>query len=608
MAGLTPDWFDQGDEKYLRQIRAVYLDSYNAVIDRLSRRIKSEFDGRDVSRWATSRMKMVRDAIKKEIGNLDGQLAGIMDKAIDDVQVQIGKLAAASGYKVGKAFEVFVDRNVKSYVYRGAFLRDFMKSTNLNYTAELLTKAENVLRMGVIQRKAWGEVVTDLRHNAWGLEPYQRAASITAKAQRLARTELARNRWLAVKEFVDSDDRIIGIRILYGGGPCPSGICYSQVGEYYKDGSGRGWPPPELPFHPNCFGEGTEVYTDRGWQFFENLRGNEQFLSRTPMGELEWVNAVRYFEYPYSGEMYELSNHSFNLLVTPNHYQPHEVRLMRGGQRKYEYQLTPVADMIKKPEYRIPKTAFWTGQAGYSTDMAKFMGYYLSEGSTTKRSNDWFQISIAQKDGLVKDKMIEAAKAITNKNVSIGDGKIFICGDIPLAKKLMEFGKSCEKYVPEEIKTSSPEIIGEFLKCYLDGDGSTRRVSRPSKSLNSTENVLFTSSRRMADDLGELILKVGGYPSYFTVSKAGKVFNCWRSGKEYTLNHDVIGIRWNRTKYASYIQTKKVDYKGIVRDVELERNHVLWVRYNGKTCFSGNCRCAVSEIVAKPEFAEAVAA
>jgi len=34
-----------------------------------------------------------------------------------------------------------------------------------------------------------------------------------------------------------------------------------------------------------------------------------------------------------------------------------------------------------------------------------------------------------------------------------------------------------------------------------------------------------------------------------------------------------------------------VEYAGMVYDVELPRNHVLWVRRNGKTCFSGNCRC-----------------
>ena len=250
MVGVTPEWFDQSEDKYLRLIRAAYLDSYNAVVDRISSRMKSELDGKDISQWATARLKAVRDAIKDELNSLDKQIAGITNESMDNVQKQVGHLAVTSG--VGKSFETFLDRDIRSYVYRGAFLRDFMQSTNRNYTAELLTKAESVIKMGVIQRKSWGEVVTDLRQNAWGLEPYQRATSITYKARRLARTELARSRALAIREFVDSDPDMIGVRISFGGGPCPSGICYDLVGEYYKDGSDRGWPPPDLPAHPNC--------------------------------------------------------------------------------------------------------------------------------------------------------------------------------------------------------------------------------------------------------------------------------------------------------------------------------------------------------------------
>jgi len=257
MAGVTPDWFDQGDDKYLRLIRAAYLDSYNAVIDRIGSRMKSELDGKDISRWATARLKAVRDAIKDELNDLDKQIAGITNESVDNIQKQVGHLAAASG--VGKSFETFLDRDIKAYVYKGAFLRDFMQSTNRNYTAELLTKAESVLKMGVIQRKSWGEVVTDLRQNAWGLEPYQRATSITYKARRLARTELARARSMAVDEFVNSDPDMIGVIISFGGGPCPNGVCYDLVGEYYKDGSGKGWPPPQRPFHPNCRCCATEI-------------------------------------------------------------------------------------------------------------------------------------------------------------------------------------------------------------------------------------------------------------------------------------------------------------------------------------------------------------
>ena len=104
----------------------------------------------------------------------------------------------------------------------------------------------------------------------------------------------------------------------------------------------------------------------------------------------------------------------------------------------------------------------------------------------------------------------------------------------------------------------------------------------------------------MAGDIGELILKAGGYPSYRIKNNAGKEVK-FKNGV-YKIKRDQYIISWNHSKNAWFGDKRKgcfidkINYDGMVYDVELPRNHILWVKHNGKTCFSGNCRCCWSSL------------
>ena len=77
----------------------------------------------------------------------------------------------------------------------------------------------------------------------------------------MVRTEMQRMRTMAEEEVINSDKDIIGVSFHFGGGPC-DGSCERLVGDYYKDGSGRGWPPPSIPIHPNCQCYTTDIYPE----------------------------------------------------------------------------------------------------------------------------------------------------------------------------------------------------------------------------------------------------------------------------------------------------------------------------------------------------------
>jgi len=66
-----------------------------------------------------------------------------------------------------------------------------------------------------------------------------------------------------------------------------------------------------------------------------------------------------------------------------------------------------------------------------------------------------------------------------------------------LSLYLRKFGHASQKFVPEEIKKLPPKKIKIFLNAYMLGEG------------NIQKETFITSSKKLADDLQELILKCG---------------------------------------------------------------------------------------------------
>ncbi|MDD3840924.1 MAG: hypothetical protein PHP06_10260, partial [Clostridia bacterium] len=160
--------------------------------------------------------------------------------------------------------------------------------------------------------------------------------------------------------------------------------------------------------------------------------------------------------------------------------------------------------------------------------------------------------------------------------------------------------KAHEKHIPDWFMEQPPEILRLFLDAYRLGDGSTRTVERQERNLRSVERKYFTSSKRLADQIGECILKVGNYPYFYLQKVSGK--RCSFRNGDYIINHDVWVIAENTSQHSVHnaspscrhrgIQITEEYYDDMVYCAELEKNHVLWVRRNGRTAWCGNCRHA----------------
>lgn len=354
------------------------------------------------------------------------------------------------------------------------------------------------------------------------------------------------------------------------------------------------------PMHPRCFDKDTELYTNNGWKYFKDLSKDDKvYTINTNTLESEWQLPINYIKYKYIGYMIHYKNSRFDLMVTPNHSIL--VQNMDATVKDKSWKLKEASKVGRKSKHRMLAGQKWTGQnkkyeylANEKVDIEtylKFMAYWLADGSCTTDSGS-YNIKIAQcnNEWMYEDlndfpfKIYKCKESLMIHNKKLG-------------MELSKYGKCTEKYIPETIKNMSPELIRIFLLAYSKTDGTVKKGKFwKGHQFNDTIS-FFTSSDKLAGDLGELILKAGGRPSFYLDKCSGTEVK-FRNGV-YTINKDVWVINWNTQihNYLYNMEIKDVKYNDLVYCVEVPLYNTLLVRRHGKVCWSGNCRSTTVPII-----------
>ncbi len=358
-----------------------------------------------------------------------------------------------------------------------------------------------------------------------------------------------------------------------------------------------------IPSHPHCYDNKTEVLTNSGWKLFKDVLDKDLIMAINPESrEVGFVPFVKRVQYKYEGEMIHFKGRNYDLMVTPDHNM-----LFSTTNDKDKLRAIAASELLTMHEFKLPRAvSIWTGsdkdvtreaqKANVSVESyVKLWGWFLSEGSVSISRNDRWQLSIAQKDPtLVAEDLREFGSRL-----KVGKSALYIfdVGVIELFKEWHKV-KSYEKYIPAFIKGCSSRLIKLFLFTYIRGDGNRYRdTGSKSFSTKNRRAVLFTSSDRMMADLSELVVKIGRIPSFMKQLNKGKTFS-FPNGT-YQAHHDVWIINICKSKFKHFCRSalrmywpQKVQYTGMVYDVELEKWHYLLVRRNGKVAWSGNCKCS----------------
>lgn len=403
-------------------------------------------------------------------------------------------------------------------------------------------------------------------------------------------------------ERYQTEDFVIGIEIHITGNPThEEDICDLLQGKYPKDFKWTGW-------HPNCYSDDTEVYTKDGWKLFKDVKKDDFILSLNPMSrDLEYVPILLNISRQHKGKMVHFFNRSYSQLVTPEH----DVLCVSKQDGRTFRRLKAEKCGKSQPVYRSSE---WRGKKIESVSVgglnvtfnlfAEFMGYWLSDGSL---GHKW-EINIAQTDDN-RNRIYDCIKKLGMKPRY--NGGLVSFNNKNWYEYLQQFGKAADKYMPQEIKDSNADGIKVFLDAFVLCDGHKRKshafVGSHGNVCQSKEEerIYFTSSKRMADDIGELILKIGRRPSFKVRRCAGKKHK-FRNGT-YTINYDHYVISECRSQYATQYNKEYVDYDGMVYDITLAKNNTLYIRRNGKCFWGSNCMCYQIPILASADEVNAMA-
>jgi len=360
-----------------------------------------------------------------------------------------------------------------------------------------------------------------------------------------------------------------------------------------------------------CFDRKTDILTHRGFVPVQDVKSTDLIANLDPdSNKIKWSPVLRLIRYHYTGPMHHYGDAVVNLVVTPNHRLWGTIVKWVGGRRRTErtgfiesQDLGGSGEFVQVPEiwhqeqvdpkeYEVqeltPVKNHPKGPLGFRVpfiDWARFVGLWIAEGWTEKnrQGTNLGKVGIAQTAAGKLDAAKEIIKAIpvrwcqkkngwTTERRALAEALVLSCGSGTFGKR-----------VPSYIRFGSRKAIRAFLGGFMIGDGWTGRNGQRS---------LFTSNKALADDLCELVIRAGWWPSLHIRSprrwnirgrtgwsKIQYHINIRKTGKAY----HVISKDPNRALGFNVIQHDD--------DVFCVTTHtgIVLVRRGGRFTWVGNC-------------------
>lgn len=420
--------------------------------------------------------------------------------------------------------------------------------------------------------------------------------SARKNALRVARTEINAAYHKARNERWKNEPFVIGQYIHVSPQHNIDDICNDLEGRYPKDYVWISW-------HPNCYAEGTQVLTKKGWKVFKDVEESDEILSLNPQTkETEYTGIEQMQKYPYKGKLVRFYNKFLECLVTPEH------QMVYKRWNKEDLYKCNASDFSKNKGgfYRTAENntadrkEIWFGDRNISFDLyCEFMGYYLADGSMMRD----YGVVLSQKEG--EPAWEKMQQCIRNLGFEPHIGKeAMVMYHRAYGQCLLQYGKAHDKFIPQEILNASKRQIQIFLDAFVLCDGSIRKphafmgnrgnIFVPKKQ----ERAYYTTSPQMAADIGVLLLRIGHRPSYkiqyggTSIKKDGSIiksnYPCYRINECYSATSTVFDKEY-------------VDYEGYVYDLTLEKNHIMYIQKDGKCFWGSNCMCTSDPITIQGE-------
>ncbi len=366
------------------------------------------------------------------------------------------------------------------------------------------------------------------------------------------------------------------------------------------------------PMFDGCYDDQTELLTYNGWKYFKDISDTDLICNLNKDGFIEYNIPSDIIVKDWDGDMYlfNSSHAKIDLFVTPDHNMYVQTENSNRKSKSYGWEFEKAEEIIGKFRYfkkdadyyrddlesigiceREIKSGIYTKRVVKTDDWLEFLGYYLSEGSSTITENpNHYIVQIRQLDEKNKLKMAKALERITVGKINIRNDRVIVNDkelSIYLKKK---FGDKYSKYIPRYILNNcSKRQLSILFEALMLGDGHDNRVK--GDGYDKGGSTYHTASLKLRDDLMELLLKIGYSGSYVCVKKKGEEIKIYDRVCVCKADNWCIQIKFKnnicgKNKNYKFLEEKRY-YKGKVYCVSVP-NHTLYVRRNGCCVWCGN--------------------
>jgi thymidylate synthase (FAD) len=338
-----------------------------------------------------------------------------------------------------------------------------------------------------------------------------------------------------------------------------------------------------------CYDDATEVLTNAGWRSWPDVTGDELFATLTPLGSVVYQRALRLVRKELRGHMLGFKGMSIDLLVTPDHRVLTSTMTTLAGRQKPTFALAPAHSVLWKA-HRHASTGTWSGRTSQfirvdgvkvaAKPLLRLLGFFIGDGNLHPRANHIvFNLKKEREIAFLYETAAEAGFEVKRWQSGFA-----IAVGIELRELIAACYEDREKVIPRGILELGPDMLLALYDGLLESDGS--RVTRPGKAERQT---YYTTSRKLADCVQELALKIGRRatvrPHKFRAGDGhfgGK--SRWRVTIYSGRNSSPVLCR---TRADADNQMGIEEYSGVIHCVEVP-NGTLYVRRNGYPVWCGN--------------------
>lgn len=351
-----------------------------------------------------------------------------------------------------------------------------------------------------------------------------------------------------------------------------------------------------------CYDEQTEILTGLGWKRFADVQRGEP-VAILDGDEMRFEEVIETIALDHSGTMLLYEGKSLNFCTTEDHWFYAADHLSSVVQKNPKFRRLRFRDFQRNMWVR--RTAEYAGKEiderinGVSADDAiAWYGFWLAEGCKSTNHRGSYYAHVDQKNpdmeliGLMDRLGCKTRRKDRNGVVRFSLG-------VKWYRLVRNQGISPTKFVPEWLKNLSKRQTEILLHWLWKGDGCGSRYS--------------TSSRRLADDVQELILRIGGAatigheaPCLRKLPNGRVVLSREQFYVDRTYGRPGQAGNGERSMLLQIDREKvqRVHYEGKVYCVEV-RTGVILVRRKGRAFWCGNSKMFATMFFMSPELPQA---